>query len=91
MIHSGPIDCGCNARNLVYLDLATSTKQASLINKFSQEILQVPPRFLKTQCYLLGTYIISPTIFGDPGIAVLGFLFSLLFVPMGDVFWYGTL
>jgi hypothetical protein len=40
------------------------------------------------KCYLLGTYVISPTIFGEPGIIVLGFLISLLFVPIGDVFWY---
>jgi len=36
-----------------------STKQASLINDFAQEILQILPRFLETECYLLGTYIIS--------------------------------
>ena len=35
---------------------------------------------------LFTRYIISLTIFGDPRIVVLGFLFSLLFVPMGAVF-----
>ena len=35
---------------------------------------------------LFTLYIISLTIFGDPRIVVLDFLFSLLFVPMGAVF-----
>jgi len=41
--------------------------------------------FLKSECQLLGAYIISLTIFGGP-IVVLGFLFSLLFITMGAVF-----
>jgi hypothetical protein len=33
MIQSGPIDCDCKARYLVYLDLATCTKQDSFVNE----------------------------------------------------------
>ena len=44
------------------------------------------PKFLKTEFQLLGTYIISLTVFGDPRMVVLGFLFSLLFINMGAVF-----
>jgi len=35
---------------------------------------------------MLSTHIISPTIFGEPRIAVFSFLFCLLFVSMGAVF-----
>ena len=44
------------------------------------------PDFLKTECQLLGTYIILLIVFGDPRMVVLGFLFSLLFITMGAVF-----
>jgi hypothetical protein len=65
MIKSDPMDCDCKARYLVYLNPATSTytKWASLVNDFTQETLQVRPNFLKAECYLLGTYIISLTTF----------------------------
>ena len=64
-------------------NLATCAKQAAcLSNDFAQETPQVCPKFLKAECYLLGTCIISLTIFGQPSIVVLGFLFSL-FIPMG--------
>ena len=76
----------CKAQYLVYLDLACTTKQARLVSNFAQETLQVRPKFLKTECQLLGTYIISLTVFGDPRMVVLGFLFSLLFITMGAVF-----
>ena len=44
------------------------------------------PDFLKTECQLLGSYIILLIVFGDPRMVVLGFLFSLLFITMGAVF-----
>ena len=88
MIQSAPIECDYDAQYLVYLNPATGTKwrALSLINDFAQDTLQVRPRFLKAECYPIGTYTILLTIFGEPNIIVLGFLFSLLCVPMGTVF-----
>jgi len=73
MIQRGLLDCDCNARYLVYFDLATSAKQARLINGFAQGTgVQVLPRFRYLYHFP-----------DEPSIGVLGFLFSLFVCPYG--------
>ena len=88
MIQSGPIDCeSVIVRPDIWFTsilLPVLNRQALSMTLLGRLSKCVRPKSLKMECYLLVTYsyIISLTIFGEPSIIVLGFLFSLLFIPV---------